>query len=521
MKKKLFLKNGAIMASSALLIRSLAMGFRIYLTGAVGAEGIGLYQLIMSVYLFFASLSTAGITLCATRLCGEAEAAGKRRMGRFAVERCLMIALLSGTILGCIMYFSSGFCAETLLHEGRAAFALKLLAPSLPFMAASACIRGYFCARRKTLPTCTEQILEQIIEMGVILLIFSLSKPANAEDACCRAVLGAGGAELVSFVYSMIWFRTDMRHYSDKKERFPHLGRKMLPIALPVTANACVRTGLSAAENALIPRGLKKYGGSSQIALSQYGVMSGMTMTVLVFPSVFILPFAALIIPEITEAYVRKSRQTIKHLSKKMLSLTIMYSIPVTVVFRLFGIKLCMLLFGNSEAGRYLAILAPVVPLMYLDSVVDGILKGMNRQTSYFVFNTIDSVIRVFLTYILLPSMGINGMLIVIFVSELLNTSMSLFRLIQLTKISVPIGRCVLRPLLCILVPSLFVKALPELPIPAADLIIKLIAVTLVFLIIMRLTNGKDRQGIRHCKESGKCRIICGIQNNDNSLRSP
>lgn len=478
------------MAASALLIRSLAMGFRVYLTDAIGAEGIGLYQLIMSVYLFFASLSTAGITLCATRLCGEYDASGNRKMAGYAVERCLLISIITGGLLGVLLYSSSSFFAQTLLHESRAASSLRLLAPSLPFMSASACIRGYFCARRKTIPTCAEQLLEQIIEIGVIFYIFSKVRPMNNEAACCCAVLGTVGAEVISLIFSVICYKTDIRGYSPEKERIPHLGRKMLPIALPVTANACVRTGLSAAENALIPMGLRQFGGSRRDALSTYGILSGMSMTALVFPSVFILPFAALIIPEITEAYVRKSRQTIRHLSERMLSLTMIYAIPVTVIFRLFGIQICRLLFGNDEAGGYLMILAPVVPLMYLDSVVDGILKGMNRQTSYFVFNTIDSAIRVFLTYKLLPLMGIKGMIIVIFVSELLNTSMSLFRLIQLTRLSLRPGKDLIRPLLCILVPALLIRTVPDLSVAAIDLVLKITVISLLYLTNMRLTSG-------------------------------
>ena len=158
------------------------------------------------------------------------------------------------------------------------------------------------------------------------------------------------------------------------------------------------------------------------------------------------------------------------------------YAIPVTVIFRLFGIQICRLLFGNDEAGGYLMILAPVVPLMYLDSVVDGILKGMNRQTSYFVFNTIDSAIRVFLTYKLLPLMGIKGMIIVIFVSELLNTSMSLFRLIQLTRLSLRPGKDLIRPLLCILVPALLIRTVPELSVAAIDLVLKITVISLLYL---------------------------------------
>lgn len=467
------------MASSALLIRCLGMTFRVFLVNTIGAEGVGLYQLIMSLYLFFASASTAGITLCATRLFGDLYAKGKPGQARYAVERCMVIALLTGAVLGGLMFVLSEPCALWVLHEEGAAPALRLLAPSLPFMAASACVRGYFTARRKTLPTCMEQVLEQLIEMGVLAAVFALQPPQNTGDACCRAVLGTSMAELLSFFYSLCCYRIDSNRLHCRKERLPSLWKRLLPVAAPVTANACLRSGLSAAENALIPRGLEKYGYQSRAALTQYGIISGMSMTVLVFPSVLILPFAVLIIPEIADAAVLHNRREIRHISGRMLHLTMLYSLPITVVLLFHGIPLCRLLFGNEQAGVYLSVLAPVIPLMYLDSVVDGILKGLNEQTSYLIFNTVDSVLRVILTCVLLPLFGIWGVIAVIIISELLNTLMSLFRLLRVTSLRLSLRNSLFLPLLCILLPCCLLRLLPladwlKLPIEAGGYLLLL-----------------------------------------------
>lgn len=482
-RKKLFIKNGIIMTISALLIRCMGMAFRVYLADVIGAEGMGLYQLTMSIYLFFASVSTAGITLCATRLFGDLYAQGKPGQARFSVERCITVALVSGAALSIIMYLSSDLCAGVLLREERAAPALRLLSPSLPFMAASACIRGYFTSRRKTLPTCIEQLLEQIIEMGILAAVFTFSTPKDLEQVCSRAVIGTSAAELVSFVYSIICYKADIRRLGCKSEHASSLLRKMLPIAMPVTANACLRTGLSAAENALIPLGLQKYGMTRELALTGYGIITGMSMTVLVFPSVLILPFAVLIIPEIAEAAVLKHRNEVRHVTGRMFGLTMLYSVPVTVLLIFYAVPLCRLLFGNEEAGIYLSLLAPVIPFMYLDSVADGILKGLNEQTSYLVFNTLDSLLRVALTYILLPVFGIYGVIAVIIISELLNTTMSIARLVHITSFKVSMSEYLIRPACCMLLPCLLIRLLP---VPAlAGMIIS----AACFILLLHLTR--------------------------------
>ncbi len=485
MQKQLFLKNGIIMAVSALIIRSMNMFFRVFLSDRIGAEGIGLYQLIISVYIFYAAVSTTGISLTATRLFSDFTAKGEYGKAKYSVEKCIVISLFLGMILGSVMFFTSDMTAEYFLRDVRTSKSLKFLAPSLPFMAVSACIRGYFVARRQTIQTSVEQLLEQVIEMGVFASAFALLKPDTLEKACCTAVLGTTMAEVISFIYSIICYLFDVRKLSCRNKKADRLFRKIIPIAVPVMANSCLRSGLSAVENVLIPLGLKKNGSDSANALAQYGIINGMVMPVLVFPTVFILPFASLIVPEMSEVFTKRHIKSIKHISEKMFRLTLLYSIPVTVIFIFFSGNICQMLYHNDTSGIFLAVLAPVIPFMYLDSVVDGILKGLNEQTSYLIFNIIDSVIRVALTYILLPMLGIKGIIIVIIVSELLNTVMSIARLIKVTEIKIMFLDWIIFPLIFIITPCILMKFI------SVDFIIKIIICLFSYGILLFLTKKK------------------------------
>ncbi len=495
-QKRLFLKNGIIMVCSALLIRIAGMIFTVFLSGRIGAEGLGLYRLIVSVYFFFASAASAGISLTMTRLFGDYLSKGESGKARFCARKCMVISFMIGAVLCGVMLASSGFISEHLLKDSRTAPALLLLAPSLPFMAVSACVRGYFAARRKTLQTSGEQLLEQVIEMGVFAAAYTLAAPQNIGDACVTAVAGTTAAEIISFFYSLVCYALDIRKLRCKPEKVSGIGRVILPIALPVSANSFLRSGLSAIENILIPFGLKRSGSSSSMALSQYGILSGMAMPVLIFPSVLILPFASLIIPEMAELNIGKRKKGIRHIAEKMFSLTVCYSILITAIFLFFAQDISELLYHNTDAGYFISLLAPVVPFMYLDSVADGMLKGLNEQTSYFVSNLIDSVIRVILTYLLLPEYGIMGMAAVIIISELLNTLMSLARLIQVTELNVAVGKNIIRPALCALLPCLTVSALPRtLPLPA-DTAIKLLFCCVTYCAALYLTQKIPRRKI-------------------------
>lgn len=477
---------------TTLIIRTIGMWFRIYMSDKVGAEGIGLYQLVLTVYFFFVTITTSGINLTVTRLVTDFIAQNAASKAKYVTYKCLIISVTISMIFGILLFSFSDLIGVGFLKDERTVLSLKILAPSLPFMAFSACLRGYFYARRKIIQTSGEQLLEQIIEIGVFIFIFTFFAPQELTYSCCAIVIGTTFAEFISFFYSLALYLIDTRKFKCKPEKVPSLARKILPIAIPVTASSCLRSGLSAVENVLIPSGLKKYGADYTKALSQYGLIGGMAMPVLTFPSVFIMPFATLIIPEMSQASIEKRVNGIHHMSEKMFRLTLMYSLPVMVIFMFFARNLGAALYQNDEVGIYIALLAPVVPLMYLDSVVDGMLKGLNEQVSYLAYNIIDSILRVILTYILLPKFGIAGVIIVIIVSELLNTTLSIARLLKVTNMRLMVFDWIIRPLICICIPCLITTILPVFQNNTFDLCVQITLCVAFYIGAMYISQNKE-----------------------------
>lgn len=155
-------------------------------------------------------------------------------------------------------------------------------------------------------------------------------------------------------------------------------------------------------------------------------MITGMVMPVLQFPSAFLMSFSSLMIPEMSEANAATHKNAIHYMTQRILRFALLFAVPTAVIFFFFADSLGKLLYGSAEVGVYLCVLAPIVPLNYLDSVVDGMLKGLNQQMQYLTYNIIDSALRVVLIFFLLPVMGIKGLVIVMFISAVLNTSLSL-----------------------------------------------------------------------------------------------
>jgi stage V sporulation protein B len=116
----------------------------------------------------------------------------------------------------------------------------------------------------------------------------------------------------------------------------------------------------------------------------------------------------------------------------------------------MFSGQLGTLVYKSREAGEYVGVFAVLVPLMYLDTVVDGMLKGLGEQLASMKYNILDSAVSVLLVYTLIPLMGVRGYIVCVFITELLNDVLSISRLISVTGVKIPVLRTVFAPLLSI-----------------------------------------------------------------------
>lgn len=437
MRLKKFLINGAFLSGTAIVTQTLGMMFRIYMSNCIGAEAIGMYQLILTVYFFSVTAVTSGMTLLVTRLVTEALALKNYSDIRSIVLKCTMVAVIVSLLVGSILFLGSDIIAENILKQKGTAISLKVLAPSLPFIAISACIRGYFYAMRQVVKTAGEQLLEQLAEMGIFALLVGVMAPKGIEYACCAVAIGATVSEIITALYSFILYRLNVRKL--KQTTSYKIKKHLAFIALPVTLSSCLRSGLSIIENSTIPKGLEMYGHSKSRALSDYGLITGMVMPLLGFPSVVLFSFASIIIPELSEGYAKTDNKQIQYISSNVIKVVLMFSIPVAVVFFFFGKELGILVYGNESAGRYLCMFSFLVPVIYLDSVVDSMLKGLNQQLHYLTYNIMDSVIRVAMVIYLIPRYGMAGLIITMYVGAIFNTGLSLLRLIKVAEIKIKV----------------------------------------------------------------------------------
>lgn len=434
-KKGAFIKNAAILTATSLLLRFAGIIFKVWLSGKIGSEGIGLYQVIFSFYVLASTFATSGIATAVTRLCAEEIAKEKPQNCKKILRASLLLTLIIAVISAVIIIFSADFIGSNILGDERTVISLKILPLALPFIGASSVFRGYFIAKRRILPNSLGQIFEQAVRIGIIATFINLFYSKGIAACCFGIILGDALAEIFGFLLLLLSYFVEIREIKGQKtEKIKGLLGKIIHISLPITSGRYLNSLLRTGENILVPKNLAKFKLSSQNALSQFGMIKGMALPILFFPSAILNSVSTLLIPEISEAVTRQNRHAIKAAAEKIIKLTLLCGLICGSIFFVGGEKIGILIYKNGDVGYLIKALSPIVPLMYLDSICDGILKGLDQQSFTFKTAVSDSTIRLILILIILPKMGIKGFILIMYFSNLYTCILNVGRLIKISK---------------------------------------------------------------------------------------
>ena len=313
-------------------------------------------------------------------------------------------------------------------------------------------------------------------------------------------------AEVFSFLLEWILYRLDRRRYLGV-DVCHQAGdtKKLLSITLPIAATAYIRSGLVTLQHILIPEGLRKSGASHAAALVAYGSIQSMALPVILYPAALMYSFSGLLVPELAEAEVHDHRRHIHYMISRVWSLSLLFSFGVAGILICFSGEIGAALYPNSEAGYYIRILAPLVPIMYLDTATDAMMKGLGEQLYSMKINIADAALSVVLVLLLIPRFGIWGYIITIYISELFNTVCSITHLLVISKTPVRLCKWIYKPLFCIVCATAIVRFLLErsawrIESATLSIILHIIAVVLVYVILLRLTRAVEKEDVRWVK---------------------
>lgn len=458
---KKFMFNIILLIISSLFFRVISLFFNINISNKIGSEALGVFSLIMSVYMFGITFACSGINIVTTKVVAEELSLYGKESAKKIANKCITISFITGIIASILFFSFSDFIVKVCLHNRISSNVIYLIALALPFVAMSSSINGYFAGISKIHKNVTSKFIEQLIKIFTTAYLLSLCFPPTLEYACYSLILGDVISEISSFIYSSILYHLDIKYnhkkgehlspglsgtpapttfrkdfyYSIKKKYFSfnkkrnisNYTKRILKISIPIALTSYIRSLLSTIKHILIPYSLEKSGLDCSYSFAQIGIINGMAMPIIMFAGIFITSFSELLIPEFSRYFAKKDFKRAKSITKFLLKFTTIFCTFITIILFLFSEKLGLNFYNNLEVGFYIKILSPLFIFIFIDNVIDSILKGLNKQVPIMLINIIDLFSSIILIYIFVPKHGVNGYIFSLFFSEIINLILSLF----------------------------------------------------------------------------------------------
>ncbi len=473
MSRKSIITGTLILTAANLITKCMGFLYRVFMSNAIGAEGMGLYQLILPIYALAWSITSAGFTTTISRLTAQEHIRGQSgNIGRI-VKQSVCLSLIISLLVGGFLFLFAEDTASLLLDDIRAAFSLRLLALAVPFMAAGSCLRGFFLGMQENLVPALSQVLEQTVRILTIYFLAGIFVPQGLSHACAAAVCGILLGELLSCLYTL-W-----SYYRFKRKRKlirkPTLSSSsalsmILTMAVPLSATRIATSLLGTAENLLIPRQLQLHGQNTAQALSTYGELTGMAMPLILLPSACLTAVSASLVPEISEACAVKQDTRISRTVSAALLFTSIIGIGSAALFAVFPKEICYVVYNRAALGQVLFPLAFLCPFLYAQTTLNGLLNGLGEQFFLFWSSVLSSLITIAIIWFFMPLYGVAAFLAGWFLSLLCSAGLSFLRLYQRTGVIPSLYNCFLKPLLAGAAAGLLIKYLIRISVPSKPL---------------------------------------------------
>lgn len=467
-KKSTILSGALLLTAAGMLSRVIGFFYRIFLSRTFGAENIGIYQLIGPVMALSYSLAVAGFqtaisritaTTCASRgnssgknagFDPSAQAAGRIRSYTVLAAGMLLSLFLSSLIAG-FVYLNAEKIAVQFLLEARTAPLLKILALSFPVSSIHGCVNGFCYGRKSAGFPAFSQLFEQIIRVGAVFFLCSSFLFQDTAEAVKTpdisiAVVGMVTGEIASAALSLFYLLHDYRKekrlfkafqdnvFQKKRPSVPLLFSELLSMAVPLSAGRVIQNFLQSVEAIAIPDRLRMFGLTTASALSEYGILTGMSLPFIMFPTAVTSSIALMLLPAVSEAQALHQERTISRAVRRSTRYCLLLGFACLVFFLFFGPALGKFVFHEERAGSYLQILGFMCPFLYMNSTLSSILHGLGKTVRSFFYSVSSLLVRLWFVFFSIPVFGIKGYLWALLASQLLLSALQLFALRKYLK---------------------------------------------------------------------------------------
>lgn len=400
-----FFKAVAVVTVFSVCEKTLGFLYRIYLSRAIGAEGVGAYQVALSVFAFLLTLICSGTPVTLSRLITKYRAENDLVRVNKVVTAAISFTLLISVPV-CVLCYIGGNSLSFLFADDKSRKIFFIVLPGLVFTSVYSVLRGVFWGNKDFLPYSVIELLEELcmIVVGILVITFMHDKAYGA--------YGAGIAVVVSYVFS--FSLAAVTFFIRKNKLVNPVGefRNLIFASVPVTAMRTVNSLAVSLVAIILPQRLIAAGFTESQALSLFGSAAGQAIPILFIPTTLIGSFTLVLIPEISENYYSHKDLALKNDVEKAVRFTAILTCLFVPVFFVSGDFIGIIVFDSHECGEYLIASAFLMLFMGLSGITTSILNSIGCEVQTLLFCVVGGVFMLLSIWFLPQVMGIYALLV-------------------------------------------------------------------------------------------------------------
>lgn len=431
MMKNRIIRDTILLTIMQLILDSSAIFLNGFITRQLGASAIGIFSLMGSFLGLAGIVSNGNAFLCTSRLISEElgkKGGNPNRVLFHGIRLCIMLSL--GVSIA-LTIFARPIGVKFFGGSDGAMF-LRFMPAALITGAVSSCFKGYFNACRKASSAAFSDILEFIVKSAAIV-IMTLISDDNSESTVCRIMITSVIAGNVTSLVLMFGLYAKKRIKCTEKGTLTF--RRYAAFAFPIMGGGILTSILSSTNDALVPICLKQYGDSTEQALALFGIFEAIVIPTLFFPSVVLCSLSGIIVTESARASASGNRERLRSITSRLIRYTMTYGVFAAAVLIRFGRPIGELLGGGEAGGNMISAIAPVVPFIYMEIVLEAMIKGMGLQAFSSMNYLAEYVIRISIVLIAVSHLGFWGIALSYYASNIFGNISRLVRLLRHTGV--------------------------------------------------------------------------------------
>src|SRR3712207_2797306 len=460
MNNNKFLKNSILLTLSNSTTGILKFVFSIILSRELGAEGMGLYALIMPIYDLFCCLVCGGMITALSTHASSFYAKSDCKNLHKCIHITIVFDLIWTIFIAIFVSLNSNYIGLKIIKDSRSIHSLVLICIALIFVALSSIIKGYFYGISNVTTPSIIDILEKFIRIIVTILVIKMLPVKEIEYTVTAVYAALAAGEFVSFLLLYIFYRHSKtkdfsNHCKDYPiEASPQLLFDILFMAVPLCINGFLTTAISTVSTLILPRRLLLAGFSHTTSLGMIGKFSGMALTIIFFPLVVITSMSIVLIPDIAETLERKDYMLLEERLKQVIKISFLIGISTLIICFSISTSLGKLFFAREDLGTYIKFAAISAPFAYVSSTTFSILNGLGKQVVLLKNSLIIAIEELVLLYVLtsIPSINILGYGLSLLITSITSLIMNMHEIKKKCYMEFSLGNIIIDILLSLLI---------------------------------------------------------------------